>query len=337
MGEGNQAIVSENDIRPQIYDEARKQAQQADLAWLKAREAGFTACDCPACNSTRHSEAIRKLGFTWRRCTDCETLFMSPRPDAAILAEFYGRSELYKVWNDLIFPASNATRRVRIHRPRAERLQRLLAHAGGTFIEIGAAHGLFCEEIRASGSFSRIVAIEPSAAQAETCRRSGLETHEALAEDAADLDGIADAVACFETLEHVADPGTFCRTILRFMKPGGLFVLTTPNCLGFDVAFLGTRSDTVYPEHLTLFSPRGLAALAKRSGLDIVEQSTPGALDADIVRNKLLQDPSELEAQPFLKTILFDRWLELGQPFQAFLASNGLSSHMWLACRKPLS
>ena len=35
------------------------------------------------------------------------------------------------------------------------------------------------------------------------------------------------------------------------------------------------------------------------------------------------------------REVLLDEWDTLGWPFQQFLAANGLSSHMWLAARRP--
>jgi hypothetical protein len=61
--------------------------------------------------------------------------------------------------------------------------------------------------------------------------------------------------------------------------------------------------------------------------------STPGKLDAELVRKAVLRGNLDLEAQPFLQTVLVDRWDELGEPFQQFLAASKLSSHLWLVAR----
>ena len=42
-----------------------------------------------------------------------------------------------------------------------------------------AAFGLFCEELRALGVFRQIIAVEPTAGLAETCRKKGIETLQA--------------------------------------------------------------------------------------------------------------------------------------------------------------
>lgn len=42
-------------------------------------------------------------------------------------------------------------------------------------------------------------------------------------------DGCADAVTCFEAIEHVPDPRRVLEETLRILKPGGLFLVSTPN------------------------------------------------------------------------------------------------------------
>lgn len=330
--------LKEHDIRPAELDAMRRQAQEADIAWLRERSGRFVDSDCPACGAAEREPAYDKLGFTWMRCASCATAYMTPRPDADLLGEFYHRSELYKVWNAHVFPASREARRERIFKPRVERTVEYCARhglTGGTLVEVGAAHGMFCEEAKKTGVFDRVIAIEPSAEQAATCRALGLETIEQPVEAVTTLDGEADVVASFEAIEHLSAPQSFVEGAARMLRPGGLLVLTTPNVEGFDVALLGAVSDQVYPEHVTLFSLAGLKALVEKAGLELAEHTTPGALDADIVRNKVLAGQYDLTGQPFLQRVLIDEWETLGEPFQAFLAGNRLSSHMWLIARKP--
>lgn len=330
--------LSEADIRPKDFDALRFAAQRKDIARLTARTAEFVASHCVACGASGSQPKHTKFGFQWDQCGSCGTVFMNPRPPVSVLSDFYAGSELYKVWNDVIFPASAEVRRTGVFRPRVERLLEIFKAEDrnpGTLVEIGAAHGLFCEEAMGTGKFERVIAIEPSASQARSCRARGIETIEATAEAVTGLDESADAVAAFETIEHVSDPGAFLARIVRFLKPGGLLVLTTPNAAGFDVEYLGTDSDQVYPEHVTLFSPGGLQSLLEARGLETMELTTPGKLDCDIVRNRALAGELDLGADPFLHRVLIEQWDELGGRFQAFLADNGLSSHMWAVARKP--
>lgn len=337
MTERTGAPLRETDIRPSSLDTRRFEARKADLAWWKARRDAFIEVSCPACGSGERGGRIEKMGFIWHRCAGCWTAYMSPRPTADMLAEFYASSALYKVWNEHIFPASIEARRERIFRPRVERLVRLCEHhgtTGGTLVEIGAAHGIFCDEARAIGLFDRVIAIEPAADQAATCRSLGLDVVEATVESADLPLGSADVVASFEVLEHLSDPGAVLKACHRLLRPGGLLVLTTPNVDGFDIVMLEDLSDTFYIEHVTVFSPQGLETLADANGFEKEELLTPGVLDAELVRLQVLKGHVDLSHQPFLRRVLVEEWDRLGEPFQAFLADNNLSSHLWFVARR---
>jgi len=112
-------------------------------------------------------------------------------------------------------------------------------------------------------------------------------------------------------------------------------MLACPNGQGFDIETLGTASNTVDHEHLNYFNPVSLAGLLAKCGLEILESFTPGKLDADLVRNKILAGGFDVSKQPFLKKVLVDEWERLGGAFQEFLVQQGLSSNMWIVARKP--
>ena len=69
-------------------------------------------------------------------------------------------------------------------------------------------------------------------------------------------------------------------------------------------------------------------------GFLVEEVSTPGKLDAEIVRKKHLDGLFSLERYPFLQQVLIDEWDVAGAMFQKFIADSGQSSHLWLVARK---
>src|SRR6185312_9004794 len=328
---------TEDDIRPHRFDEGKSAALQRDLAWLAERASTFVVVPCPACASHDREAAFEKFGFSFARCKRCRTAYMNPRATAATLAEFYARSALYEFWNEHIFPASREVRRDKIFRPRAERIMALCAALDvptGMLVEIGAANGTFCEEVIRTGAFRRVVAVEPGRALAITCRDLGIETIESSVEEVSDLDGTADVVASFETIEHLFSPRDFIVKCHGLLVENGLLVLTCPNYEGFDIQTLGVDSDSLDAEHINLFNPEALASLVARCGFRVVECSTPGELDAELVRRKVNEGRLDLSRQPFLKMVLVERWGELGARFQEFLKASGLSSHLWLVAQR---
>jgi len=320
--------LREEDIRPAALMAEQARLYAADVARLMEGADAFVEVPCPACDEPGWEPQWRKYGLTYRRCVACGTVYVSPRPTPAQLDEHYRTSANHEYWSRVVFPASEDARRERIFRPRAERVAEL-AGARGTLLDVGAGFGTFCEEAR--GTFDRVIALEPGPQLAARCRERGLEVVEARIEDAP-LDGALDVATAFEVIEHLFSPREFVTRCAELLHPGGLLVLTCPNVAGFDVQLLGEASPTVDAEHLNYFTPAALSALVERSGLAVVEASTPGRLDAELVRKRALAGEAALE--PFLKRVLIDEWEQLGEPFQDFLAGAGLSSNLWLVARR---
>ena len=332
------ATLSEEQIRPAALMQAKADCIERDRRFLLDRRERFVRVTCPACDGRDVVPAFDKLGFSYERCADCETVLMNPRPSPELMQEFYEMSANYTFWNRHIFPATEDARRRNIFRPRARRIREICRRAnisGGTAVEVGAGFGTFCEELRRLDVFQRIIAVEPTPDLAETCRQRGLETIARPIEQCPLDDATADLVAAFEVIEHVFSPALFLQRVVRLLKPGGLLVVSCPNVLGFDVRVLGTLSNTIDHEHVNYFHPASLRHLLRASGLAVREVATPGLLDADLVRKAALAGQLDLADRPFLKHVLLDEWERLGAAFQQFLARQRMSSHMWAVAENP--
>jgi 2-polyprenyl-3-methyl-5-hydroxy-6-metoxy-1,4-benzoquinol methylase len=299
----------------------------------------FIYVTCPACGADDFVPKFNKNSFSYVDCMVCETFYMNPRPPQNILDWFYSESLNYAYWNEFIFPASEKARLEQIFVPRVERLLELCCKyqvSTEAILEVGAGFGTFCSEVKRRNVFTRIVAVEPTPGLAKTCRDRGLEVFELPVEKIELQDNeLFDVVASFEVIEHLFSPLDFVGHMSRLLKPGGILMLACPNGLGFDIATLGTFSNTIDHEHLNYFNPKSLSQLLSRCGLEILESFTPGRLDADLVRNKILAGEFDVTKQPFLKKVLIDDWGDLGGAFQDFLTQQGMSSNMWIVARKP--
>ncbi len=134
-------------------------------------------------------------------------------------------------------------------------------------------------------------------------------------------------------LEHLFSPAEFVAQAARLLQPAGLLVISCPNIKGFDIAILGTRSNSIDHEHVNYFHPQAITQLLERLGMTVLEVLTPGKLDTDLVRKAALAGRIDLTGQPFLHRVLIEEWESVGGVFQDFLAANGLSSHMWVVAQ----
>ena len=337
MDNSTDTTLREKEIRPDSLMKGQAEAFAADIQRLLQHKNNFVCVSCPACGADKTRRAFEKFEMNYVVCSDCETMYINPRPTPEILEMYYASSENYKYWNKYIFPASEQARREKIFRPRAVRVIDICQRnrmENGLLLEVGAGFGTFCEEVNHMGFFKRVIAVEPTPELAETCRSKGLEVIEKPIEKVhLQIDAI-DVVVSFEVIEHLFSPRDFLNSCASIMRPGGLLVLTCPNVKGFDIVVLQALSDSVDVEHINYFHPKSLSNLVEECGFETLEVLTPGKLDAELVRKKILSGEMDISSQPFLKQILIDEWERIDTDFQQFLANNLLSSHMWIVARK---
>lgn len=330
--------LTENDIRPKNLDEGQKIADLTDVGRLLIHRKDFVKTNCPACDSDEYKWKFSKYGLEFTECADCRTFFTNPRPTPGVLEEFYRNSVNYAFWNKHMFPASEQARRKKIFVPRVDSVLQFCRHFDvipESILEVGAGYGTFCEEMLSRNVFKRVVGVEPTPDLAATCRKKGIETIESPIEKVKFSDDeLFDVVVNFEVIEHLFSPKDFILQCKKSLKPKGLFILTCPNGEGFDFKVLGSQCNSVDHEHLNYFNPESLKLLFENCGFTVLESITPGKLDAELVRNKILQGEFDISSQPFLKQVLIEKWEQLGQQFQDFLSRAGLSSSMWIVAQK---
>ena len=76
-------------------------------------------------------------------------------------------------------------------------------------------------------------------------------------------------------------------------------MLSCPNINGFDNLILKKNSSTIEHEHLNYFNPHSIKKLLKLSSFKILEVSTPGKLDFEIVKNFLSKNKNLIEKNSF--------------------------------------
>ena len=327
----------EDDIRPDALMVGQQQRTLNDAKLLLQYEHQFVEIACPACGSRKETKNFKKFGLRYVSCSMCRTIYVTPRPRPDHLAEYYVKSEDWAYWSKHVFPASEKARREKIFIPRVNALLEMckrFSTATRTIAEVGAGFGIFCEEIKKARVFNRILAIEPSPDLARSCRDRGIETLEQPFENVVIEDGSLDVLACFEVIEHLYDPQAFLKKGNALLSPGGLLVISCPNAAGFEAVVLGEKWGAIELGHLNLFNLDSLSTLLQVSGFKVIQQTTPGRHDAELVRKEVLDGAFDLADQPFLKQILIEKWQETGAAFQYFLSENLLSSHMLFAAQK---
>lgn len=87
------------------------------------------------------------------------------------------------------------------------------------------------------------------------------------------------------------------------------------------------------PEHLNLLSIEGIKILLEGAGFRLLELSTPGQLDVELVLRATADDPT-IPVPRFVRYFMENRGIETHADFQSFLQKNRLSSHVRIAAQK---
>jgi len=327
-----------DDIRPDQLMAGQAAAEAADIDWLRHHREEFVGVACPACGSEQRTALYEKKAMPQVRCDICKTQYASPRPTPELLAEFYASSKNYAYFAEHIFPASKEARRQNLFKPRAEMVAALTKRfgvSGGTLIEVGAAYGFFCDEIRKLNVFDRIVGIEPTPNLAEICRDQGIDIIESPYEKIV-LDEKASVIAHFEVIEHLFNPSDFLKWCFDSLAPGGLMVATCPNIAGFESVTLGEESNAVDHEHINLFSPQSLCLLLEKQGFKILEVSTPGRLDIDLVRRAVQggRYPAK-NLDPIIEQLIFCQDEAVQDRFLKVLQDANLTGNVMAVAKRP--
>ena len=329
--------MKESEIRPPDLFNRYLELSRNDIDKFFSDKSNFVEICCPGCGSNNHEAGLTKSEFEYVICQICGSLFLSPRPTDAMINNYARESAATEFFATHFFKETAEARREHMFKPRAqlvgEWISRLDLEEPLEFVDIGCGYGIFLEEIANLNRFTCISGIEPAPSLAAVCREKGFSIVEKSAEEVAQDEMGASFATSFEVIEHVFDPVSFMSGIRRVLRPGGLLLLTTLTVTGFDIQVLWEHSKSVNPpQHINLLSVKGMEQLMARSGFQVVEVSTPGQLDVDIVGNLAKEDPN-IKLPRFVSQLVHEATDEAREAFQRFLQEQKLSSHIRIVAR----
>lgn len=286
---------------------------------------------CPACDSPDSTEVFKKEGFTYRQCKDCESAFVSPRPNVAALADYYEDSEATQYRVEHFQRETAEARRNHLIRSLTNWMGRIIDEKGNpsarSFADFGTNSPLIFDEIDRLGLFDTKFSIDPLPGLDQELDPFDVTVAD---ESLANLG----AMTALQQLEHQFSPFNLLKTAADRLAESGLFFFTTRTISGFDLQMLWDKTPYIFvPEHLNLLSIQGIAILLERAGLETIELSTPGQLDLELTMHAAEADP-EIKLPGFVQTLIDQRDELAHADFQSFLQKHRLSSHVRVAASR---
>ena len=215
---------------------------------------------CPLCDGERLALARLQpeAPYGIRQCDDCGILFTSPRvrPDAV--------GELYA---GIVSDPAKLEKRLASNMRRAERHYRRLkrfVRPPGKLLEIGAGDGSFMSCAKRDGW--DVTGFEYSQKFIDIARATyGVELGYGDFMSATLAPGSFNAIAAFQTIEHMYDPRAFLRHCHELLAPGGVLMMSTPNVLSYPARNRGIETWKV-PQHVFFFTPRTIVFALRDAG-----------------------------------------------------------------------
>ncbi len=323
--------MKEHDIRPAaLFDEYLRLTDKDTQTYFSDVERVEGVC--PGCCGEGRF-AFEKGGFAYQSCPQCYTLFVNPRPVAEAFNSYYTESPSAEFWATTFYKETADARREKIWRPKAQLIWEKLGRLGAqdrTVVDIGGGFGIFAEVMQEISGRPPVV-IEPGPALAAACRRKGFAVVEKFLEhvDPIDLPPGPKVFVSFELFEHLHDPARFMEQLRGLMQPEDIFIFTTLSSAGVDIQILWENSKSVSPpHHLNFLNPKSVSLLMRRCGFEVLEVTTPGKLDVDILLNN-----RENVQDRFWQMLLDTSDDNERNMWQRFLADSGASSHMMIVAR----
>ena len=306
--------MKEENIRPAQLMKKMHQSTVHDINFLLKHKKYFVKTSCPACNKKNNKYYFKKNNFKYCICKNCRTYFVNPRPDLKLLERFYKQSKVYEYFNKFIFPQTEKIRSKKIFLPRVKKIIKICKNKNMVkpkMMDVGAGYGTFLKNADKTNFFGKLLAIEPSADGAKSCRKARLKVYENILENLnVKSIGKLDLITSFEVIEHLFSPIKFLKLVKKFLKKNGLLIITCPNGEGFDIQLLKENSNSIDHEHLNYFNPESIEKLYSKAGFEVIQIFTPGMLDVDIVMNNYKKNRSKLKSKEeflIVKYMLYDK------------------------------
>jgi len=325
-------VTARHTVHDEPFEAALLRHWHDDIRRMIARD-GHRFADvpnCPACGSPDRALRYRVQGLDHQGCGDCGAVYISPCPPADAIGAYYDTAESLRFWREEMPPEVMSRRKAHLYTNRAQFLNdqlRRFRPQALTLLEIGGGNGEMAEKVLELTSIREVVLVEPQPLQLDL---PGVRVVQSLFEDYTAAEPV-DVVLAFEVLEHITDAVRFAEKVHSLLAPGGLFIFSTPNVVGFELATLGALSTTIMFDHVCLYTPTAIESLLTRTGFEVADLQTPGEFDVQAVRAEYAKGTLDASGNAALQFLMEDG---RDDEFQRFLQRNRMSSHIKCVARR---
>jgi SAM-dependent methyltransferase len=217
----------------------------------------------PAANAFVRSDQLNEREQKWpldtHVCLDCGLIQIPAQLPADFFVDY------------LYIPSASDTMHQHFRRLARHFKERLITGPKQRVVDIGCNDGLLLAACR--DEQLETLGVDPAANIAELARAKGVDVFNeyftaASSQRILDRYGPAQVIVTTNTFNHIDNLLGFMEGVATLLAPGGTFVIEAPHAL---TCIIDNQFDTVYQEHLSVFSVASVAALGKFFGLEVVD------------------------------------------------------------------
>lgn len=287
--------ISEFEIKPHDAVAHWRDLVESEINRRWADRPLWIKVNCPACANKEAVPAFDRSCFAYAECSACGSLYAPLRPNENELWSWYRESEPARFWREEILPASEEARHDKITRPRADWVQdgiaeyipsarRLvdISYRGRGLLDLLSVENTGLTDIVAAGMTADIEGSSTSNIHVQPTKINDLPGHYP-----------ADVVVAIDAFDRASNLGLLISALKDLLSPGGVIFVTVPVASGFEVQTLWDKSPTVIPpDKLNLPTVAGLHQLFPAPAWKLLELSTPGMFDVEMVRRAIKAEPN---------------------------------------------
>lgn len=215
---------------------------------------------CIFCGKRNDDVVISENGYSGVKCSECDLIYISPRPGAEDIAQLY-TDDHASLYADAQFKFDSFN-----EMEAARALLRIQPFkSGGTILELGAGGGCFLSEARKFGYEPYGIELNPIEARWITDKlKIPCESTE-LSKDSFGGKQF-DVIYLRDVLSHLFDPIKVYGEINRALKEDGVLVFETGNTADVHLKYFKYFAQYSYPDHLFFFGEKSISKLLERTG-----------------------------------------------------------------------
>jgi glycosyltransferase involved in cell wall biosynthesis len=195
-------------------------------------------------------------------CLKCGMFFVDRKETDNVLTDYYKNQPLDKNYLEGERPRRRSFVRV------LKQLKKITNNSGGDILDIGCNTGFFLSEAQKFSYGAYGIELSGEAATYAKEKLNLKNVSQGSIEDLGDIFNRKkfDVITMFDVLEHLEEPRPFLKELSKYLKPGGVIIMTIPMIDSPGAAILGKHWHALLPSHINYFTKSSLEDLYSSLG-----------------------------------------------------------------------